>query len=133
MSADQRNFTDFEEFPGKIIKGIHTFPILWHNDGADRQRKWCIYVRLIRIGAELSGIDWDTTSEKQIKIHSDYYQVGTQISDTVAAEVWSETGILEGKITRNAPTYFTLPLNLGKANERNVFQTALIMIMINIM
>ena len=126
MSADQRNFTDFNAFPGELIKGIHTFPTLWHSDGADRQRKWNIYVRLVKSGEEMSGIDWDTKAEKQVKLNPDYYQVGTQINSEVAAEAWAETGILDGKITRNAPTYFTLPLNLGKSNERNVLQTALI-------
>jgi DNA ligase-1 len=127
MSADQRNFTEFDKFPGTIISNVHTFPMLWHTDGFDRPRKWVIYVRLIRSGmADISGIDWDIKIEKQLKIKSEYYQVGISIPDNVIAEVWAETGISDGKITRNAPTYFTVPLNIGKSNERNVFQTALI-------
>jgi DNA ligase-1 len=127
MSADQRNFTDFDTFPGKISKsGWHVFPELWHKDGANRARKWCIYVRLIKKGPELSGIDWDIKEETQIKIQPGHYQVGKRISENVIAEAWTETGIEGGKITRNAPTYIAEPLNIGKSNERNVFQTALI-------
>ena len=127
MSADQRNFTEFDKFPGKInTSGCHEFPALWHKDGVDRVRKWVIYVRLVRSGYEQTGIDWDTKAETRIKILPAHYQVGKRIGDTISAEAWSEAGLVDGKITRNAPTYFTTPLNIGKSNERNIFQSALI-------
>lgn len=129
MSSSQRDFTDFEAFPGEIDEGtgFHSMPILWHKDGAERLRKWQIHIRMIKKPtSELSGIDWNLTEEKQVAIGKNYYQVGQKIPASIIAEAWVETGILDGKITRNSPTYFYEPLNKGKANERNVFQTALV-------
>ena len=101
--------------------------MLWHKDDFKRWRCWSIYIRLIKTPAEtLSGIDWLLTTEKQLPIKQLYYEVGSKIPTTITAEVWAETGIEGGKITRNSPTYYFEPLNLGKTNERNVFQTALV-------
>ncbi len=74
----------------------------------------------------LSGIDWDLLKEKQTTIKPEYYVMGTKIPTSFVSEAWVETGIEGGKSTRNSPTYFTSPLNKDKANERNVFQTALV-------
>lgn len=128
MASSVRDFTDFEAFPGELDEGTgyHSLPVLWHKDSADRMRLWQIHVRLVKPGTEMSGIDWDLLEESQVPIKPEYYQVGTAIPDTIVAEAWAETGISDGKITRNAPTYFTTPLNAGRANERNVFQTALV-------
>ena len=128
MTSSVRDFTNFAEFPGEINgDGHHAFPTLWHIDDFDRWRKWNINIRLIKKPAEtLSGIDWNLSEEKQLTIKPEYYNVGVQIPASITAEIWAETGIEGGKITRNSPTYYFEPLNLGKANERSVFQTALV-------
>ena len=129
MTSSVRDFTDFEAFPGELDAGTgyHSLPLLWHKDGANRWRMWQIHVRIIKNPTEtLTGIDWDLLKEKQIPIKKNYYTMGEKISLVAAAEAWVETGIENGKITRNSPTYFTDPLNKDKANERNIFQTALV-------
>jgi DNA ligase-1 len=128
MTSSIRDFTNFAEFPGEIKDtGYHSFPLLWHLDDFKRWRQWQIHVRLIKKPAEtLSGIDWNLLEEKQVSIKPTYYAVGSKISPNITAQVWAETGIEGSKITQNAPTYYFEPLNLGKANERNVFQTALV-------
>jgi len=128
MTSSVRDFTNFAEFPGDIDDdGYHAFPILWHLDDFKRLRKWAIFIRLIKTPTEtISGIDWSLCDEKQVVIKPTYYDVGSKIPSTITAQVWAETGIEGSKITRNSPTYYFEPLNLGKANERNVFQTALV-------
>jgi hypothetical protein len=129
MSSSKRDFTDFNEFPGEIDEGTgyHTFPTLWHVDDAKRLRTWQIYVRLVKTNKpDLFGIDWDLLAENQVPIKESYYTMGTSIPSSIKAEAWVETGILDGKVTRNSPTYITEPVNEGKTNERNVFQQALI-------
>ncbi len=129
MSSSIRDFTDFDAFPGEVDSGTgyHSLPLLWHKDGANRWRMWQIHIRMIKASqVMLSGIDWDLLAEKQTPIKPEYYSMGTKIVGSIIAEVWVETGIEGGKNTRNAPTYFITPLNKDKANERNVFQTALV-------
>lgn len=127
MTSSKRDFTNFREFPGEINEGTgyHEFPTLWHLDSANRWREWHIYVRMIKNGQDLSGIDWDLLKEKQVPIHDSYYDMEVKIPSTSKAELWVETGISGGKSTRSAPTYITEPVNEGKSNERNVFQHAL--------
>lgn len=129
MTSSVRDFTDFESFPGTIDDGTkyHSMPILWHKDSASRWRLWQIHIRMIKKSNNpFTGIDWDLLAEKQVPIKTTYYSMNTKIPVSVISEVWVETGIENGKITRSAPTYFTEPLNKGKINERNVFQNALI-------
>lgn len=127
MASDKRDFTDFANFPGSIDgSGYHSLPTLWLLDDRNRWRKWDIHIRLIKpVETNFVSIDWNLLEEKQIKIKPEYYEEECQIADAFA-QVWVETGILDGKITQNAPTYFMEPKNAGKANERNVFQCALI-------
>lgn len=129
MTSSKRDFTSFTEFPGSIDEGTkyHSMPLLWHKDDFDRWRKWQIHIRLIKAsGDEMTGIDWNLLAEKQVPIKPEYYEMGVKLPSSIKAEVWVETGIETGKITRSAPTYITDSVNEGKANERNPFQQALI-------
>ncbi len=129
MSSSVRDFTDFNSFPGShdIGTGLHSMPILWRKDSSKRWRQWQIYVRVIKkTDNKFTSIDWNMLEEKQLPIKPEYYVIGTKIHPSIIAEAWVETGIEGGKITRNAPTYFENPLNKDKANERNVFQNAMV-------
>lgn len=129
MAASKRDFKNFHDFPGTIDEGtgFHTFPALWRLDSMDRVRIYVISVRLIKFtGQPINSIDWNLLQEVQVPIKPDYYAVGSRIPQGNYAQAWVETGIHGGKITRSAPTYFTTVALEGQANERNVFQQALI-------
>lgn len=133
MSASKRDFTDFNNFPGKINNGngLYEFPTLRHKDAAGRIRIWNIFIRLVKDDNRQSTIDWNLLSENQIPIKNSYLHIGNNYEDlphSVIAEVWTETGV-EGfgfKITRNIPTYFDKVSFKGQINQRNIFQNALI-------
>jgi ATP-dependent DNA ligase len=125
MASSKRNFTDFKDFPGELNdSGYYVLPTLWHKDELDRIRKWTIHIRMIKKGDKLKGIDWNMLKEIQVPIEQKYFT--DKIEDSIISEMWVETGIEGGKITRNSPTYFEEPIYKGRSNERNVFQRALI-------
>jgi hypothetical protein len=126
MTTKKRDYSNFEQFPGKYNKGTnrHEFPILWQVDQSGKLRQWQIFVRLIKESKELSGIDWNLLDESYINIEKSYYTA--PISILCVAQIWVEGGIHDGKITRYSPTYIKDLRNEGKTNERNVFQGALI-------
>ena len=126
MTTKKRDYADFIKFPGQYNEGTqrHEFPILWQIDQAGRLRQWQIFVRLVKESKEIKGIDWNVLAEAHLPIEKSYYTGPIPIS--CVAQFWAERGIHGGKITRQDPTYVTALRNEGKANERNVFQGALI-------
>ena len=126
MTHEYRDMKDFKKFPGKIVNNIYAFPELWHTDEAGRLRVWLVQIRLIaRDHPCMSGIDWSLMDEPQLPMRHAY--LSQAMPDNIVAQMWVETGIATGKITRNIPTYFDTPTNASKADERNVLQTAMIM------
>jgi len=125
MSAEKRDFTDFLNFPGSIVNDVYKFPELTYKDSADRVRSWSITVRLIKpVDDRVTSIDWDLSDEKQLPLTDDLLTVN-HLTDAYA-EAWVETGIVGGKITRSAPTYFTKVAFEGQANQRSELQQALV-------
>lgn len=128
MTTKKRDFSNFEEFPGKYNKSTerHEFPILWQLDQSGRLRQWQIFVRLVKeISEEVAtGIDWNVLTEAHLPIEKKYYT--GHIPITCVAQFWAEGGIHGGKITRYSPSYVDKVTNEGKSNEHNVFQSALI-------
>jgi ATP-dependent DNA ligase len=126
MTHEYRDMKDFKKFPGRIVNNIYVFPELWHTDEAGRLRVWLIQIRLVaRDHPCMSCIDWSMMDEPQLPMRPAY--LTQAMPDNIVAQMWVETGIATGKITRNIPTYFDTPTNAGKADERNVLQTAMIM------
>lgn len=126
MTSDKRDFTDFTKFPGKLSDNdIYTFPLLQHKDTLGRKRLWQNFVRLVKDIDRQSGIDWNLLTEKQVPIREEYFH-SDELPKGVIAQVWAETGIEKGKITRNAPSYFDKVAFEGQKNQRNQFQQALI-------
>ncbi len=128
MVSVKRDFTNFQEFPGKIEQnGIYEFPTLYHKDERDRMRIWKISIRVIENdNSKISSIDWELNDEKQSIIKPSYITDATPINDNYIVELWVETGIKNGKITRNIPTYIEKIAFEGQSNQRNQFQQALI-------
>jgi len=126
----KRNMVDFDGFQGSISgNGIYEFPSLHHLDSNNKHRIWSIFIRIISKDGQSHEINWDIKKDKQLKISLDYLKTGSDYvslpSDAIA-EAWVETGIIDGKITRSAPTYFENNAFEGQKNQRNAFQQAMI-------
>ena len=126
MELDKRNFTHFDEFPGSIdnTDGSYKFPPLYHKDHNGNMRVWSITVRLIKGAEEKYDIDWDLMKDNTVDIKKEYLTGGC-IDEDASAQIYVETGVLSGKITRHAPTYSSVT-NRGKSNERNKLEQALV-------
>jgi hypothetical protein len=131
MELDKRDYTNFSDkksFPGKIdcsTKEYH-FSTLFNTDSHENIRKWEIKVRLIKRGSKKikHGIDWNVLLDDTVPVKKEYLD-GTPIPDGVISQVWVETGVINGKQTRHAPSYPTVK-NEGKSNERNPFEQGLV-------
>ena len=126
MDLEKRNYTDFNKFPGHISKTdfSYKFPYLYHVDHNDNIRVWKIVVRLIKKKIKTTTIDWNIMEDDTIPIIKEYLN-GTNISDGTISQVYVESGVLNGKITRYPPTYPTKK-NKGRSNERNVLEQGLV-------
>jgi ATP-dependent DNA ligase len=135
MSSDKRSFDDFENsesFSGSIDfdKNLYSFPTLYKTASTGKPRQWTIFCRLIKEDSKKQKItreqNWDLLTEDEVPIKQKYLKQGEKIDSGTIAEVWAETGIINMKISRSAATYILEPKNLGKKNERNVLQQALV-------
>lgn len=127
MSADKRQFSDFTQFPGNIddTTGSYIFPQLYHVDGNDNIRIWTIFIRLIKGSPKKYSHDWDLLLDDTVPIKPEYLS-NTDIPDGTISQIWVETGIIGGKISRHNPTY-PIVKNSGKKNERNTFKQGLVL------
>ena len=127
MASDKRDFVNFDEFPGSINEGrdIYEFPLLKKVDSSGKYRMWQIFIRLVKKGKEQSEINWNLLKEDQVPIKDGYFS-DKSLPSSVHVEIWTETGRMDGVITRSIPTYFDKVAFEGQVNERNPFQQALI-------
>ena len=97
------------------------FPVLYKE-----KRIWKIFIRLIKADsqANFSKVNWNLMQETQVPILSEYITNSKALPTDIIAELWTETGQVNGKITRSIPTY-PLEKNKDKKNYRNCFQQAI--------
>ena len=69
-------------------------------------------------------IDWDLLKDNTVKIKPQYLE-NTDIPEGTITQVWVDTGVINGKNTRHAPSYPTMK-NEGKSNERNTLKQGLV-------
>lgn len=126
MASDKRDFSDFTKFPGSInpINKAYEFPALYHVDHNKNTRIWSITVRLVKGGEKKYDIDWDIMEDDIVPVKPLYLKNG-DIPEGTSAQVYVETGVIGGKITRHTPSYPKI-MNEGKANERNEFEQGLV-------
>ena len=128
MELEKRNFSQFEKFPGTIVDGTYKFPSLYHTDSNNNIRIWTIFVRLIK-GTESSckkyKIDWDLLQDNIVPVKSSYLK-SLDLPEGTITQVYVETGVITGKITRHSPTY-PIMKNNGKKNERNSLKQGLVL------
>jgi ATP-dependent DNA ligase len=132
MAASKRSQVGFEDFPGEINtdKNLYEFPTLYKTAVNNKIRQWNIFIRLIKEDSrdvkETKQQNWNLLIEDEVPIKESYLLDQIRIPDGIIAELWTESGIMEMKISRSAATYILVPKNLGKKNERNVLQQAMI-------
>ncbi len=126
MASDKRDFTNFTEFPGKISsRGWYEFPPLYHVDIHENKRIWKIQARLIKSSEEKPlDHDWNLLEQNEVPIVPDYLE-GNPLPSGTISQLWVETGVVGGKISRHQPTY-PPPVNVSKINERNELLQALV-------
>lgn len=97
------------------------YPVLYKEN-----RMWKIIIRLIKADSQqnFTKVDWNLMEETQVPILSDYLCDPDALPQDIIAELWTETGQINGKITRSIPTY-PLEKNKDKKNYRNCFQQAI--------
>lgn len=130
MSSDKRDFAKFHSFPGEINNDTdnYEFPKIYKEAIAGKVREWAIYVRLIKEDSksdETRGQNWNLLTENQIPIKDEYLAQDSKLLPGTLVEMWTESGVVGMKISRSAATYI-FGKNIGKKNERNSFQQALI-------
>ena len=132
MSADKRTFVDFAtEFPGHIDsdRNLYVFPTLYKTAATGKTREWSIFIRLIKKDSinktETKKQNWELMHETEVPIKAIYLEETLSMIHGVVAEMWTESGISSMKISRSAATYIEAK-NVGKKNERNVLQQALV-------
>ncbi len=124
MSADKRQFSDFTQFPGEIVDGTYEFPRLYHIDSNENTRKWGINVRLVKGKEKKYAIDWDVMLDDVVPVQQKHLE-GDALPAGTIAQMWVETGVIDGKLSRHAPTY-PKTKNAGRSNERNPLEQGLV-------
>lgn len=128
MTADKRDFSDFTAFGGEIREGsgMYQFPMLYTTTKRQQLRQWSVFVRLVRVDDKQISSNWLYLNEHHRPIFPRYFTDNTPLPAGIIAEVWTESGIYGKKITRHIPTYISTIANVGRSNQRNQFQSALI-------
>jgi DNA ligase-1 len=132
MASDKRDFVNFEEFPGGINgdKNLYEMPSLYKTASTGKAREWTIYCRLIKSDSKDQELtkkqNWNLMAENEVVLKDEWVQNKAKIPEGIIAEVWSESGLVTGMMSRSAATYIEVPKNINKKNERNVLQQALV-------
>lgn len=128
MSSSKRNFDDFTKFPGEIdeTKSTYVFPTLLTKDKSNKTRFWTVHVRLIKKSSckHFKTNGWNLLEEIQVPVVESY--LTSELPKGTIAEMWTETQIENGALSRSAPTY-PKDTNVGKSNHRDSFKQGLVL------
>lgn len=131
MASDKRSLVGFNDFPGtiNIDTNNYEFPTLYKTASTGKAREWSIYIRLIKEGSkdqgETKSQNWNMMAEDQVPIKPEYLADQVKVPNGIIAELWTESGVMGMKISRSAASYIVAK-NVGKKNERNTLQQALV-------
>ncbi len=130
MASSKREFANFKEFPGKIDhdRNLYEFPMLYKVADSGKTRQWAVYIRLIKEGSknakETKKQNWNMLEEDEVPIKDDYLEDACSLPQGIISELWTESGIVGGHVSRSAASY-PKEKNVGRANYRNYFHQAL--------
>lgn len=97
------------------------FPTLYKKDSTGKTRMFKLYIRLVKTPSTIDkAYGWNILEDTPVKIKSKYWN-GTDIPAGTVVQLWTNDGVVGGKIKVNPPTYPTAK------SVRNALQTALIM------
>jgi len=128
MASDKRDFSDFLAMPGTIEDGQYNFPALWNTNQSGKKMKWQVFVRLIKYDGDNAPqyrYDWNTMQDDVVPVTQGYLTGATPLPGNTIAQFWTESGLEGGKVKRHPPSY-GYPRNVGRSNERNTLQQALV-------
>jgi ATP-dependent DNA ligase len=130
MSANIRSFVNFEDFPGEINedKNWYEFPKLYKTTESGKIREWQVIIRCIKEDSKSALTkkqNWDLLLEDEVSVKAKYLENDFKMPSGILVQYWTETGIQGMKISRSAATY-VVAKNVGKKNERNALQQALV-------
>jgi len=128
MASEKRDFKEFSKFPGNVVNDIYVFPPLYYITNSGKKRVYKIFIRIVKDNNRQTKINWNLLTEDQIPIKKEYFSTDklTNVPDNAVVQLWNETGLITGKITRSIPSYNLDNNFIGNKNERNSFQVALI-------
>ena len=125
MSSSKRSLSDFnnkEEFPFNIYNGIIRYPKLYSKiNKSDNIRFWYIYAILMNGNNEID-ITNNLIDIKQFK-----YFLNFNNYKNLKIYIYTEYGLIEGKLTETTPTIIDTGKNLNKKNETSIITQSLIL------
>lgn len=123
-----RQYTQFDKFPGQIVNGRYEYPVLYTKDTAGRIRSWALIIRAIKCTApNPTDVGWDpAANQSKCMAIEPAHIIGEELLTGYCVEAYVETGLVDGQITRHAPTRYEQGVNIGKKNYRTALQKALI-------
>ncbi len=122
MSSEATNF-DFTTYEGKVVDNVYIFPTLSYDSKNEQSRIYNVYIKLINKNINLDNID---ISEAKAEIIKPSYMKNELLPANIIACLYTMSGLIDGKHTIQKPKIYDKIMNIGKKNQRNQFQTALI-------
>ena len=124
MSSSKRSLSEFnnkEEFPFIISNGIIEYPKLFSKiNKSDNIRFWYIYAILMNASEQIKITDnlVDIEQFKEFENINNYKNLKIYI--------YTEYGLINGKLTETTPTIIDIGKNLNKKNETSIITQSLI-------
>jgi ATP-dependent DNA ligase len=110
----------------ELIDDVITFTKLWGMSKGGKLRTFQVFIRLIDAPCDINTPNWDLGEEGSIELKQKYIDGKEMPPSDSFAQHWTKYGFVDGKMTTSAPTYVKVGKNIGRANETNVVQQAIV-------
>jgi hypothetical protein len=131
MASDKRKFVEFNGFPGEVKDNVYLFKALYYTDSHENKRKWQVMARLVKPEeqAQKHKYGWEVNNKFKLDLQDSYLLDDldkSNIPDGSLGQLWVESGVIDGKLSRYTPSY-PKSKNEGKKNFRHSLKQALIL------